>query len=102
MKPWEVVISPAPEAEALEAFQFIFADSPENAQRWLNQLYQAIEGLEDFRGYAVARENDWLGGDLRQKVFKSHRIVYALNKRERRVYVHYVRHGARRSGGEAG
>ena len=83
-----------------EAFAFIHARSPHNAARWLRELYQSINGLVDFRGFARARECDWLGGDLRQKVFKSHRVVFSIDSAKRRMYVHYVRHAARRAAGE--
>ena len=50
---------------------------------------------------AFAREREYLDVDLRQLLFKSHRIVFAVEKKEKRVYVVYVRHARRRAVGEA-
>jgi hypothetical protein len=45
-------------------------------------------------------EREYLDEDLRQLVFKSHRIVFTIEKKEKRVYVLYVRHAGRRAVGE--
>ena len=65
-----------PEAESgiREAFSYIQERSPLNAERWL------------------------LG--LRQLIYKSHRIVFRVNRQQQRVAVLYVRHAARRTIGE--
>jgi len=98
---YEVLITPAAEAEVAETFEYIRIRSPMNARRWLQALYNAIEALAGFHGYGRAPESDWLDTDLRQKVFKSHRIIYSVDQRRRKITVHFVRHGARRRLGES-
>jgi plasmid stabilization system protein ParE len=97
---YPVIITPAAEADVVAAFAYIRARSPMNAARWLKSLYKAIDGLGEFHGYGRAPEGDWLDCELRQKVFKSHRIVYSVDDKKKIVHVHFVRHGARRAAGE--
>ena len=99
---YTVHITPTAEAEIAESFQFIRERSPLNAEKWLRDLLEAVGELEAFAGHGRARESDFLDAELRQKVFKSHRIVYSLDKSAKIVWVHYVRHGARRAVGESG
>jgi plasmid stabilization system protein ParE len=99
---YKVIVTPAAEANLVDSFEYIFARSPHYAKRWLNDLNRAIRSLESFPGRGRAPESDYLGIELKQKCFKSHRIVYSLDKKNRVVHVHYIRHGARRAVGEAG
>lgn len=97
-----VVITDAAAAEIYAQFDYIsrVRQSPMNAEKWLVGLYAAIEGLEDFAGYGRAAESGFLSVELRQLVFKSHRIVYSFDEMKRVVTIHEVRHGARRGIGE--
>jgi plasmid stabilization system protein ParE len=97
---YTVIITPAAEADALEAFEYIHSRAPLNAARWLQGLYKVIGKLEDFAGHGGAPESEMLECDLRQVVFKSHRVLYTVDKAKAVVWVHYVRHGARRGIGE--
>jgi plasmid stabilization system protein ParE len=96
---YTVIITLAAEADVAESFAYIHERSPMNAERWLRDLLKVHE-LEDFAGFAQARESEYLDLKLRQKVFKSHRIVFSLDEGKKTVTVHYVRHGARRAVGE--
>ena len=49
---------------------------------------------------AFAREREYLDEDLRQLLFKSHRIVFTVEKKKKLVYVLYIRHASRRAVGE--
>lgn len=100
MTRYEVIITPAAEADLVESFAYIHSRAPLNAARWLCDLYKAIDGLAEFHGHSRAPESDWLYRDLRHKIFKSHRIIFSIDDDAKRVYVHYVRHGARRAVGE--
>ena len=72
-----------------------------NAARWLKQLYLQIDTLEQFpERCAYARERDFLEEDLRQLIFKSHRVVFHVDKLAATVYVVHVRHAKRRAAGE--
>src|SRR5712692_3669480 len=69
---------------------------PLNAARWLQGLYDQIDTLQRFpERCALAREREYLEEDLRQLVFKSHRIIFRIDKARRAVYVLHVRHATR-------
>jgi plasmid stabilization system protein ParE len=95
-----VVITETAEAELAEGFAYIHARSPLNAERWMRQILSEVQKLETFAGYGRARESDFLGVELRQKIFKSHRIVFEVNEETQQVIVHYIRHGSRLAAGE--
>jgi plasmid stabilization system protein ParE len=97
-----VIVTPEAQTGIRESFAHIHERSPLNAARWLQALYDKIDTLETFpERCAFARERQYLDEDLRQLVFKSHRIVFAVKKSEKRVYVVHVRHAKRRAVGEA-
>lgn len=102
MMKYSVLITDAAAADLVEAFAYIHERSPHNAERWLRAIYQEIHGLEAYAGYGLARESEFLGVELRQKTFKSHRIIFSLEEERKLVTVHHVRHGARRAIGERG
>ena len=81
----------------LEAiYEFIEADTSDRGSAWFNDLAEAICSLErlPMRG-AVAAENKKLRQLLFGKKPDTHRIIYALNKRNHVVSVLHIRHGAR-------
>ena len=100
MKRYAVMITPTAEADAVEAFEYIRARSPVNAARRLRGLYESIEKLEMLAGVGRAMESDLLGVELRQLVYKSHRVLFSVDEKRGQVTVHYIRHGARRRLGE--
>jgi plasmid stabilization system protein ParE len=66
-------------------------------------LYDQIDTLERFpERCAFAREREYLEENLRQLAFKSHRIIFRIDKARKTVYVLHVRHGGRRAVGEGG
>ena len=98
---YQVIVTPEAQAGIREAFAYIHDRSPLNAARWLQALYGEIDTLERFpERCAFAREREYLDEDLRQLIFKSHRIVFTVEKKKKRVYVLYVRHAGRRAVGE--
>jgi plasmid stabilization system protein ParE len=100
---YRVVVTPEAQAGIREALFYIHERSPLNAERWLQGLYRRIETLEKHPDRcAFARERPYLKGDLRQLIFKSHRIVFKVENDERTVYVLYVRHGKRLVAGGTG
>ena len=101
LRKYHVIVTPEAQAGILEAFGYIHERAPLNAARWLQALYAEINTLERFpERCAKARECEYLDEDLRQLVFKSHRVVFAVRKEEKRVYVLHVRHAKRRAIGE--
>ena len=101
MNRYRVVVTPEAEAQIRESFRYIYGRSPVNAERWFRQLYAEIEGLELHpERYAFAKERDYLEENLRQFVFKSHRVVFHVNKASGTICVLHVRHSARLAVGE--
>ena len=101
MKKYEVIVSPEAQAAILTAFRYIHERAPQNAERWLRNLYSCIGTLESFPGRcASARERKYFEEELRQLVFKSHRIIFHLDKKNRTVRVVYLVHVTQRTIGE--
>lgn len=98
---YRVIVTPEAQTSIRESFEYIHARAPLNAARWLQGLYSKIETLERFpERCAYARERRYLDRDLRQLVFKSHRIIFKVDHKSTTVWVLYVRHQARRAAGE--
>ena len=98
---YKVILTPEAEQAALDAFLYIFERAPLAGTRWLRDLYRAIDSLESFpERYPFAPERLLLEEDLRHLVFKSHRIIFLVNRRRKEVHVVDVRHGRRRAIGE--
>lgn len=88
-------------AEALDAARYIARHSPRNASRWYSGLERAIESLSLFpHRCAVAPEAAYLGQQLRHYLYKSHRIIFAIDDVTRTVRILHVRHSAMRAIGE--
>lgn len=101
MKTFEVIVTPEAQSGIRESFLYIHERSPLNAARWLQGLYDEIDSLERFpERCSYAREREYLEEELRQLVYKSHRVVFYVDKPQSTVYVLYVRHGKRRAVGE--
>lgn len=101
MTTFTVIVTPEAQACIRESFLYIHERSPLNAARWLRELYAKIDTLEHFpERCAFAREREFLEDDLRQLVFKSHRVVFFVDIKKRVVSVLSVRHGKRRAIGE--
>jgi plasmid stabilization system protein ParE len=102
VKRYEVIVTPEAEASIIAAFQYIYQRAPMNAERWLKKLYSSIGTLETFpRRCAFARECEYFEEELRQLIFKSHRVVFRVDEEESKVWVLYFVHGRQRAVGEA-
>ena len=102
MKKYRVIVTPEAQAGIRQAFAYIQERAPLNAARWLQGLYKQIDTLERFpERCAFAREREYLEEDLRQLIFKSHRIVFRIGEKQNMVQVLYVRHAKRRAVGES-
>jgi len=101
VKKFEIVVTLEAQAGIRESFLYIHQRSPLNAARWLQGLYDEIDSLERFpERCSYAREREYLEEELRQLVYKSHRLVFSVDQAKNTVYVLYVRHGKRRAVGE--
>lgn len=100
MTTYDVVVTPEAEAAIISAFQYIADRAPMNAERWLRKLYLCIATLETFpRRYALARESEYFEEELRQLIFKSHRIIFRIDEKRSTVWVLYFVHGRQRTVG---
>lgn len=98
---YKVVLTPEGEEALLQAFEYIFERAPFNGMRWLRAFHRAADSL----GFLPERcpfapERMVLEENLRHLVFKSHRIVFRVDKAKKEVHIVDVRHGRRRAGGE--
>ena len=101
MKRNQVVVAPEAEAAIISAFQYIDERAPLNAERWLKGLYSCITTLEGLpHRCALARECQYFEEELRQLIYKSHRIIFAIEEEKRTVRVVYFIHGRQRTVGE--
>lgn len=81
--------------EALEAAAYIAEHtSPAASLDWYEGLASAIATLMEYpHRCPLARENEaFPGTEIRQLIFKSHRLIYSV--RDREVHVLHVRHFA--------
>lgn len=93
---YKVLFRPAARAEAVEAAAYIAEQgSPAAALNWYAALEQAVASLSTMpRRCPSAREHAAFPGvDLRQLVFKSHRLIFVVRAGE--VHILHVRHAAR-------
>jgi plasmid stabilization system protein ParE len=98
---YTVIVTPEAQANIEAAYEYIAERSPLNATRWLRDLYRQIDRLEKFpRRFGEAREQRYVSDEIRQSIFKSHRIVFTIDDTARTVRVVYVRHAKMRSVGE--
>jgi plasmid stabilization system protein ParE len=101
VRKYRVIVTPEAQAGIRESFLYIHQRSPLNAERWLKQLYAEIATLEQFpERCTYAREREYLEEELRQHVFKSHRLVFNIDNSSATVNVLYVRHASRRAVGD--
>ena len=98
---FRVIVTPEAQDGIRKAFDYIRERSPLNAARWLRGLYKQTDTLERFpQRCGMAREKEYLEEELHQFVFKSHRVVFQIDRPQKTVYVLYVRHAKRRAVGE--
>ncbi|MCC6359774.1 MAG: type II toxin-antitoxin system RelE/ParE family toxin [Phycisphaerales bacterium] len=102
MNPYSVVVLPGAEQAILEQAEFIAADKPEAAARWLERLWDAIEELSRFpnRNAIAPAESDAIGTPVRKLVFGAYLVFYRVREDEALVEVMRFRHGARRAEAE--
>ncbi len=92
---YRVVFRPEARQEALDAAAYIAASgSNDAALRWYDGLEDAIASLSTMPArFGYAREHGAIPGvELRQLVYKSHRLIFTI--RDGVVHVLHVRHTA--------
>jgi plasmid stabilization system protein ParE len=98
---YAVIVTPEAQANIAAAYRYIAERSPTNASKWLRDVYAQIDGLETFpRRFGKAREQAHVTDEIRQAIFKSHRIIFTVDDTGRKVHVVFIRHGKMRAVGE--
>ena len=99
---YTVIATLEAQAGIRESFKYIYERAPLNAARWLQGVWDKINTLERLPERCPrAREAEHLKRNLRQLLYKSHRIVFSIDKQKQVVYVLHVRHSKRRAAGES-
>ena len=81
-------------------YDYLCREAPVVADDWIDGLLEAIESLGSFpRRCSLAPENSDHPEEIRQLIYSSHRILFAIGKQ--RVHVLHIRHCSRdRAGSE--
>jgi len=70
---------------------------PENANRWLELLWDAVDALERIpRGAHVAEEQAYVDYEVRQLVVGTHLVLFTIDDERQKVWIVGVRRGQRR------
>lgn len=70
--------------------------APENARRWLQQVWDAIKSLEQFpRRAVVAEENAFVDYEVRQLPVGSHLLLFTIDDETQVIQIIGFRHGCR-------
>lgn len=90
---FRVSISPSALSDIEEVIVWIKEYSPERADAWYTALLEAIFSLEQFPARcSFAPENKDIEGEIRQLLYKRHRIVFSIAENEVRIF--RVRHSS--------
>jgi len=93
---YEVLMMPSAEAEADDAYLYIYENNPENAGRWYNGLVRTVLSLEDMpRRCPLVPENNSFQQEIRQLLYGNYRILFRVDDERKQVIVLHVRHGMR-------
>jgi plasmid stabilization system protein ParE len=104
MKRWNVIVELPAQQDIAEARLWLAEQNPDAADRWFNGIYDTIGSLEVFpERCPLAPESKTLNAEIRE-IFHGrrqhkYRILFIVSGNE--VHVLHVRHGARRTLGEA-
>lgn len=94
MAQYRVELSEPAKLEIAEAQDWIDADSPTAAERWIEGLYDVLDGLKTMPARCpLAPENESHAEEIRQLIYGQYRVLYTTSLD--RVLILHVRHGAR-------
>jgi plasmid stabilization system protein ParE len=91
---YRVELTEPAKLEIAEAEDWIDAESPAAAERWIEALYDALDGLQTMPARCpLAPENKNHGEEIRQLIYGRYRVLFTIFPG--RVLILHVRHGAR-------
>jgi len=92
--PYRVEVAIPARQEIAEAEDWIAADSPEAAERWIEGLFDVLDRLKAMPArYPLAPEDQDQVDEIRHLIYGRYRILFTI--RPGRVLILHVRHGAR-------
>lgn len=92
---YHVELTRTAEGEAYEADRYIEHRSPDNAARWYEDLFDAIQSLGEYpERCGMAPESRRFPEVIRQLLFGNYRVLFLV--RGKTVFVLHIRHAARR------
>jgi plasmid stabilization system protein ParE len=72
------------------------SQAPQNAARWLERIWDAIESLEQWpRRAPMAAEDALVSYEVRQLVIDNHFLLFTIDDGLRKVWILGLRHGHR-------
>ena len=95
---YTVELTATAESSILEQAQYIAIEgqAPENARRWLERVWDAVDSLEHLpRRGVIAPEDKYLPYEVRMLVVGSHLILFTIDDDLRKVVVVGFRHSKR-------
>jgi len=91
---YQVEITPTAENDVETIWEYIAADSPEAATRFVSELVSQAGKLESFPEHCpLILENEQLGTRYRHLIYGSYRTIFRIT--DKTVFVLRVIHGAR-------
>jgi plasmid stabilization system protein ParE len=91
---FQVEITPLAEADIAEIWDYIAADNPEAAPRFIEELERQLTNLEAFpERCPLIQENKRLGTNYRHLIYGNYRTIFRISGPV--VYILRVIHGAR-------
>lgn len=94
MAQYRVELTEPAKQEIAQAEDWIDAESPAAAERWIEGLYDALDGLRTMPARcSLAPENENHAEEIRQLIFGRYRVLFTIFPS--RVLFLHVRHGAR-------
>lgn len=78
---YKIIFDPDAQSDLLAAADYIAQGAPRNAERWYRGIHEAIFSLSSMpERCAFARENETYPEEIRQLLYKSHRVVFTIQK----------------------
>ncbi len=88
------VTSPAL-SQIKEYYEYIRGESPQNAENWLDGIFDAIDSLEKMpERCPISKHSKYIGQTVRSYVYKRHIIDYRIDEENKEVQILSVWHSA--------
>jgi plasmid stabilization system protein ParE len=94
---YQIRIAPRAADDLRGIFDWIRKDSPQNAERVIKLLLDAIDSLDVLpHRYPVSQSSEGSARQIRTMPVRPHLVRYRIEERNMAVHIVRVRHGARR------